>query len=74
MTLHSNVSSPRILRLPDVITQTGMSRSSIYSRMKAGSFPQAVHLGPRTVGWMQSDVDGFIHACVAGTEARHAFH
>lgn len=74
MALQSNISSPRILRLPDVIVQTGMSRSSIYSRMKAGSFPQSVHLGPRTVGWMQSDVEGFIQACVAETEARHGLH
>lgn len=70
----TSTSSPRILRLPDVINQTGISRSSIYSRMKSGSFPQAVHLGPRTVGWMQSDVDGFIQACIVGTEERHDIH
>ena len=72
MTPQNNV-SPRVLRLPDVITKTGLSRSSIYSRMKAGSFPSSVHLGPRTVGWMQADVDGFIQSCIAETEARHGF-
>jgi prophage regulatory protein len=44
------------LRLPDVITATGLSKSSIYSLVRANSFPAPVQLGPRTVGWVRSEV------------------
>ena len=35
----------RIVRLPDVQARTGLSRSTIYVRVAAGSFPKPVQLG-----------------------------
>ena len=40
----------RILRLPQVLEVTGLSRSTIYLRMADGSFPKQVSLGGRAVG------------------------
>ena len=45
-----------ILRLPAVEDKTGLSRSTIYSRVSQGDFPTPVCLGGRAVGsrkkWM----------------------
>jgi prophage regulatory protein len=49
-----------ILRLPTVKIRTGLSRSSIYLYIKAGIFPQPVSLGPRAVGWVDSEIDAWI--------------
>ena len=49
-----------ILRLPVVKSRTGLSRSSIYQHVADGSFPRPVSLGARAVGWVESDIDGWI--------------
>lgn len=46
----------RFLRLPAVKEITGLSRSSIYDRMKDGTFPTTVKLGGRAVGWIEDEV------------------
>ena len=53
-----------LLRLPKVKAKTGMSRSAIYARSAAGTFPKPIQIGPRTVGWLESEVDGFIAQCI----------
>jgi prophage regulatory protein len=45
-----------ILRRKQVEARTGLSRSTIYARIKAGTFPAPVSLGPRAVGWIENDV------------------
>jgi prophage regulatory protein len=40
-----------ISRLPQVRSRTGLSRSTIYNRIKERSFPAPIRLGPRTIGW-----------------------
>jgi prophage regulatory protein len=49
----------RILRLPGVKAATGLSRSTIYNLVGAGAFPRPVQLGPRAVGWLESEVDAW---------------
>ncbi len=53
-----------ILRLPSVRARTGLSRSTIYLRIAEGTFPRPIALGPRAVGWLQSDIDEWIAAQV----------
>lgn len=43
-----------ILRRPAVEQITGLKRATIYARIKDGSFPPPVKLGPNAVGWRQS--------------------
>ncbi|MCU0670974.1 MAG: AlpA family transcriptional regulator [Myxococcota bacterium] len=50
----------RLLRLPEVIERTGLSRTSIYRAMQAGEFPRAVPLYRRGVAWPESEVEGWI--------------
>lgn len=49
--MDANESLSRIIRLPEVKHRTGLSRSSIYAGIKAGTFPQHISLGARAVGW-----------------------
>jgi prophage regulatory protein len=58
-----------LLRLPAVMTKTGLSRTTIYARMSEDKFPKTVFLGRRTVGWLESDVDKWIENQVAETKA-----
>lgn len=51
-----------ILRLPQVKGRCGLARSSIYARVKEGSFPAPVNLGERAVGWLESEIDAWIEA------------
>jgi len=51
---------PAILRRKQVEVRTGLSRSTIYEYMQAGTFPSAVALGPRAVGWVASEVNAWI--------------
>jgi prophage regulatory protein len=46
----------KIWRLPDVLEQTGLSRSTIYEMISQGEFPRQINLGPRAVGWVSDDV------------------
>jgi prophage regulatory protein len=49
-----------ILRRKQVQARTGLSRSTIYAFIKAGVFPKPVPLGPRAVGWIESEVSDWI--------------
>ena len=59
-----------ILRLSEVKARTGLARSTIYDRIKTGSFPAQVSLGPRAVGWLASDVEDWIAGQVKRSRAR----
>lgn len=49
-----------LLRLPQVKSNTGLSKSSIYARISAGTFPTQIPLGPRLVVWVDSDIQNWI--------------
>jgi prophage regulatory protein len=48
------------LRLPSVIKQTGLPRSSLYRLIGEGRFPRQVSLTRRTVGWKASAVQRWL--------------
>ncbi|MDD2978062.1 AlpA family transcriptional regulator [Aquabacterium sp.] len=51
-----------ILRRKQVEARTGLSRSTIYDRVKAGTFPAPVSLGAKAVGWIESEIDAWLTA------------
>jgi len=55
----------RILRRPEVEARTGLSRSTIYLKIAQGSFPKAISLGPRAVGWLATEVEAWLQQQVA---------
>ena len=66
MTDHTIPPSHSILRLQAVKQRTGLSRSSIYQQMKAGTFPRQIALSPRTVGWLEADISAWIETRIFG--------
>lgn len=55
---------PRILRRKQVQDLTGLSRSTIYLRIAHGTFPKAISLGARAVGWLESEIDEWLESRV----------
>jgi len=51
-----------ILRMAHVKACTKLSRSSIYLRMANGTFPKPIPLGPRAVGWLESEINAWFAA------------
>lgn len=52
--------SRKILRLPEVISLTGLSRTTIYEYVSRGIFPAQIRLGPRTIGWFEAEVEEWL--------------
>lgn len=51
---------PQILRLPQVCRMTGLGRSMIYQLEAERRFPCRVRIGARAVGWVESEVQGWL--------------
>ncbi|MFM0454951.1 AlpA family phage regulatory protein [Paraburkholderia nemoris] len=43
------------------MTETGLSRATIYRRMKTGTFPIPVRLGVRSIGWRVTGIEIFYY-------------
>jgi prophage regulatory protein len=56
------MSGLKVLRLKDLISITGLSRVTIWRLELAGNFPRRVQLGPRRVGWVESEVSNWIQS------------
>jgi prophage regulatory protein len=52
--------SHKFLRLPEVKSITGLSKSSIYARIADGNFPKQISLGSRLVVWIEADIQNWI--------------
>ena len=50
----------KLLRLPEVKSTTGLSKSSIYARISEGTFPRQIPLGTRLVVWVEADIQKWI--------------
>jgi prophage regulatory protein len=59
-TAFSPSSQSRLLRLPEVIELTALSRSSIYAAVSRGTFPAPFRLGARAVGWRHCDIEHWL--------------
>ena len=54
---------PQILRVADVLAMTGLSRTTLWRRIKSGDFPPPILLGgpgSRAVGWRRAEVQAWI--------------
>ena len=50
----------RIIRLPEVVRLTGLSKPTIHRRYRAGTFPPPLKLGPNAIGWRLADLQHWI--------------
>ena len=49
-----------ILRMPQVIEMTGVSRAHVYALISREEFPRPIRIGRRAVGWKKNDVEAWI--------------
>lgn len=54
MSTNNNIN--RLIRLPEVMRLTGLSRSLIYLLISQGTFPQQIELNKRTAAWLESEI------------------
>lgn len=64
MTYQTTQKLPTILRRKQVEACTGLSRSTIYERIRTGNFPRQISLGGKAVGWLSTEVDAWLFSCV----------
>lgn len=63
--IESQVDPAALLRLRQVLKLVPVSRSTWWSGVKTGRFPQPIKLGPRTTAWRASDVLSLIERAAA---------
>lgn len=56
----------RLIRLPEVLAMTSLSKAEVYLRIKRGTFPQPLQLGARAVAWDASEIETFIKSLPRG--------
>jgi prophage regulatory protein len=60
----TNQSIGPLLRMPSVLTLTGLSKTEIYRRINTGKFPQPIKLGARAVAWPAAQIDAWIKSVI----------
>lgn len=61
-----------LLRLPELLSRTGLKRSTLLALMQQGTFPLPIKLGARLNAWPSGEVDQWIEAQIA-TRRRKTF-
>lgn len=60
----------RIVRMKDLIERTKLSRATLYVLMASDpTFPKKVKLSARSIGFLESEIDGWIFARVLARSA-----
>ena len=49
-----------LLTRPEVERRTGLSRSTIYRKMRDGTFPVPLKVSARAVRWRESDIRAYV--------------
>ena len=55
----------KFLKLQNVMSITGLSRSSIYLAISEGTFPKQINLGARSIAFLESEVQEWMEECIA---------
>ena len=65
--------SDHFLRREQVEERTGLARTTLYRKMREGSFPQPIQVGARAVRWPASEIEAWLAGRPRATgEARAA--
>ncbi len=51
-----------MLRPPEVMARTGLSRTTIWRRVKAGKFPAPLVLGENSIGWTAQSIEDWLES------------
>ncbi len=50
----------QMLCAPEVMARTGLSRVTIWRRVRAGTFPAPIQLGENSIGWPASEITAWL--------------
>jgi prophage regulatory protein len=65
--LSADNSPVSLLRIPQVLSMTGLTRAALYKRAAAGYFVRPVRAcGPKRAGWPSDEVQAIIRAHIRG--------
>lgn len=71
MSDHPQPNSPgRLLKLKDVVERCALSRTSIYAKIKAGTFPRQMVISVKAVAWLETEIDDWIRANLAARDGQ----
>ena len=62
-----DISEYRLLRLPEVMAITGLSKNTILRLVKLGLFPQPVKPSLRAIAWRWCDIRGWLESLPPAT-------
>lgn len=58
----------RLMRLPEVLHVTGISRSTLYELSSRKAFPARVTLGGKNVAWVESEIHHWVAERIAARQ------
>ncbi len=61
----------RLVRLREVMSICGLSRSSIYVEVKGGRFPRPVAISGRARAWVRHEVEAWAAQRIRASRAEH---
>ena len=70
MSDHTTAPPVRFLRRRQVLERVGATKATLYRWIRGGHFPPGVTIGPRMVGWVESEVDAWCASRVASRPAQ----
>ena len=50
----------RVMRKKEVLAIVGLSDVSVWRQEQVGTFPRRIRLGGNSVGWLKSEIDGWL--------------
>ena len=56
----------KILRIPEVLSLTGLSRVTLWRKERDGTFPRRVRLGANSVGYRSDEIDAWLESLPRG--------
>lgn len=66
----NTIESNRVIRRREVTNITGLSKASIYLKMKEGSFPKPIKISSRAVAWPEKDIFAWLREKVDARDAQ----
>ena len=58
--MENEIQADKILRRAEVIERVGLSYSTIFNMIKAGTFPKPRRVGKHAIGWLESEITAWI--------------
>lgn len=70
--LRSYADMANLIKLPAVKEKTSLSTSTIYRGVERGDFPKPVRLSPRSVAWVENEVEAWIEQRIEASRQQGA--